>query len=536
MTTNLLQIAGGLGLFLLGMVVMTDGLKGTAGDYLHGILTRFTHSPLSGSITGGISTAILQSSSATTVAAVGFVSAGLLTFTEALGIIFGANAGTTVTGWLVALFGLKFQIGSLTLPLVLLGVLLRLFGRGKLPHVGLAMAGFGLIFLGIDTLQDGLAAYRGVVTPEDFPTDSISGRLLLVLIGIAITLVTQSSSAGVATALTAVYTGAINFPQAAALVIGMDVGTTVTAAIATLGGSVDTRRTGYSHVIYNLMTGFVAFLLLTPYAMFWEAMSPGSLVVHAEIALVAFHSFFNLLGVAVVLPFASNFEQLIRRLVPEPADPLRDRLDSHLLKEPSAALDMAGHTVQELVIRIFGATGRTIAEPGVHDYVALRGDLDATHAFVDQIHLQRDASRDWRRLNALIHILDHLQRLLERCEEEPERAMALHTFSPSRVEADAMADQLQSIATLIASGNFATISQLAAAAESRISTRRGALRTDIMAEIAQGLIDVPTGTARVEGVRWLLRVGTHAARICRHLTELDGAGAVSPRAGAIMSR
>ena len=238
----------------------------------------------------------------------------------------------------------------------------------------------------------------------------------------------------------------------------------------------------------------------------------------------------------MVLPFASNFEQLIRRLVPEPADPLRDRLDSHLLKEPSAALDMAGHTVQELVIRIFGATGRTIAEPGVHDYVALRGDLDATHAFVDQIHLQRDASRDWRRLNALIHILDHLQRLLERCEEEPERAMALHTFGPSRVEADAMADQLQSIATLIASGNFATISQLAAAAESRISTRRGALRTDIMAEIARGLIDVPTGTARVEGVRWLLRVGTHAARICRHLTELDGAGAVNPRARATMSK
>lgn len=118
MINNLMQLLGGLGLFLLGMLVMTDGLRGLAGDYFNRVLARFTNSPLSGAATGAVSTAILQSSSATTVAAVGFVGAGLLTFPQALGVIFGANLGTTITGWMVALLGLKLKIGDLVLPLL----------------------------------------------------------------------------------------------------------------------------------------------------------------------------------------------------------------------------------------------------------------------------------------------------------------------------------------------------------------------------------------------------------------------------------
>ena len=160
--SEVLESLGGLGVFLLGVVIMTAGLKGVAGDALRSALTRFTKSPLSGACTGAVSTAILQSSSATTVAAVGFVGAGLLSFPQALGIIFGANVGTTITGWLVALLGFKFQLGSVVLPLILAGVLLHLFGRGRLQQGGLALAGFGLIFVGIATMQAGMSSMQGV--------------------------------------------------------------------------------------------------------------------------------------------------------------------------------------------------------------------------------------------------------------------------------------------------------------------------------------------------------------------------------------
>jgi len=155
--TSLLQTLGGLGLFLFGMVVMTDALRVLAGASIRDALMRFTRSPLSGAITGAASTAILQSSSATTVAAVGFVGAGLMGFNSALGIVFGANVGTTLTGWIVMGLGFKLDLGALMLPIVLVGTLLRLFGRGRIANAGLAAAGFGVIFVGIEQMQLGMA-------------------------------------------------------------------------------------------------------------------------------------------------------------------------------------------------------------------------------------------------------------------------------------------------------------------------------------------------------------------------------------------
>lgn len=522
MLADLMLLLGGLGLFLLGMVVMTDGLAGLAGDYLQQLLTRFTKSPASGAATGAVSTAILQSSSATTVAAVGFVGAGLLTFPQALGVVFGANLGTTVTGWLVALLGLKLKIGDFVLPLILIGVLIRLFGKGRARHGGLALAGFALIFVGISTLQQGMAAYQSWVTPSDFPADSLAGRLQLMAIGVAITLVTQSSSAGVATALTAVYTGTISFPQAAAMVIGMDVGTTVTAALATLGGSAATRRTGYSHVVYNLMTAAAALLLLSPYVWAWQWLAAGALERHAELALVGFHTLFNLLGVLLILPFANQFSALMRRLVSDPVDPLIDLLDRQLLRNPTAALDVIERVLAKLsdtalafLERLLG--GQTL-DPDELD--RLGRQLDQVHAFIDRIHLEPDNDKDWRRLMGAIHMLDHLQRLHERCEEEPERAGQLLLQATLTSEAEATVETLATVRRALASRQTEAA---AAAAEQRaleIAARSTALRSEIMANVARGQLSVPDGTARLEGLRWLRRVSRHVARMCIHSEAL----------------
>jgi len=293
---GVLLCLGGLGLFLLGMVVLTDGLRALAGRALRRMLSRFTRSPRSGAMIGALTTAVVQSSSATTVATVGFVGAGLLTFPQALGIVLGANVGTTVTGWLVALLGFKLELGTAALPIVFVGVLIRLFAGGRASSAGFAVAGFGLIFVGISLLQQGMGGFVGIITPESFPGDTWTGRLLLVVFGIVFTLVTQSSSAGVAMALAAVNASAMTVQQAAAAVIGMDIGTTVTAVLATVGGSVHARRTGYAHAMYNIFAGTAAFLILVPFMRAFEHFAPRLLASEPELVLVGFHTFFNLLG------------------------------------------------------------------------------------------------------------------------------------------------------------------------------------------------------------------------------------------------
>lgn len=296
MTGDMMRALGGLGLFLLGMLMLTEGLRGLAGPVLREALARFTRTPLSGTVTGAVVTAVIQSSSATTVTVVGFVGAGLLTFPQALGVIYGANLGTTATGWIVLIFGFKMNLGQAVLPVVLAGALLKLFGNVRAGLLGASLAGFSLLFLGIDFMQEGMGALKGALTPNDFPGDTFLGRIQLVAIGAAITAITQSSSAGVTAALVALGAGSITFPQGAAMVIGMNVGTTCTAMLATLGGSTATRRTAWAHLIFNVVTGVIAFALLGPFTKLIEAV-PDSLT-----ALVSFHTAFNLLGITLFLP------------------------------------------------------------------------------------------------------------------------------------------------------------------------------------------------------------------------------------------
>ncbi|MDH3668267.1 MAG: Na/Pi symporter, partial [Paracoccaceae bacterium] len=355
MTAELLLAVGGIGLFLVGMIMLTEGLKGLAGRALRRVLAQFTATPLSGAVTGALTTAVVQSSSATTVTAVGFVGAGLITFPQALGIVFGANLGTTTTGWLVALLGFKLQLGTIALPLVFAAALMRLFGSPRLDMLGTALAGFSLLFIGIDAMREGLDALEGAVTPSDFPGDSLIGRLQLVLIGAAVTAVTQSSSAGVAAALAALAAGAINFPQAAVMVIGMNVGTTLTALIATLGGSTAMRRTGYAHLIFNVITGLVAFLLLGPFIAAIGRFGAGG---DGLIAVVTFHTVFNLLGVVLFLPFAEPFAGLVTRLVRERGPTLTRRLGKPILRDPDAATDAAAATAEEIACAHFAFLDR----------------------------------------------------------------------------------------------------------------------------------------------------------------------------------
>lgn len=502
------------------MVVMTDGLRTLAGSAIRNALLRFTRTPTRGAVTGAVSTAILQSSSVTTVAAVGFVGASLMSFPEALGIVFGANVGTTITGWLVATLGFKLKLGTVVLPVIFLGVLLRLFGKGRTAAVGYAVAGFGVIFVGITVMQEGMASMEGLVTPDTFPDDTWSGRLQLILIGILVTLITQSSSAGVATTLTLLYAGSIEFHQAAAMVIGMDVGTTIKALLATIGASVGARRTGYSHVIYNIMTGSIALFLIDPFVWAWESISTGSLVANAEIALVAFHTTFNTLGVLVALPFTRRFANLIERLVPEKLPGYARKLDMQLMQQPGLALSEAQTVIaRQLKVLLLHLQAILYGNGAGHkvNLRELQAAIDEVHAYIDKIKLSDEKSAEWGRLIELIHTLDHMQRLHERCEEDEYRA------DIARV-ADELQDcrqlLLSSIAVFLESidvGNWTSVVDKTSEIAREIESDHDAYRHFIMEKTGRGELDVRQATRLLEARRWMLRVSRHVAHISKHL-------------------
>ncbi|HIK43375.1 MAG TPA: Na/Pi cotransporter family protein, partial [Leptolyngbyaceae cyanobacterium M65_K2018_010] len=396
------------------MVVMTDGLRALAGKAMRVALMRFTQTPWSGTVTGAVVTAILQSSSATIVATVGFVSAGVMGFTAALGVVFGANLGTTATGWLVALLGFKFRLGNLVMPLIFIGTALKLFSKPKLANAGYALAGFGLIFVGIATMQTAMDGMAGVITPDRLPPASGVGLVQLISLGLVTTLITQSSSAGVAATLTALHAGSVNFVQAAALVIGMDVGTTVTAVLAALGGSVNAQRTAAAHVVYNLWAALLGLLLLPAYLGFWGRFVPGGLPANPEVALVGFHTAFNVVGVATILPLTRPFARLITQLIPSRGPAYTEGLSESLLAQPELALAAAQRSMKAELLALVGHLQAILEDrPGQRvDLGELQAALDETHVFLDKIHLETGTEPNWERLINLIHALDHLQREL----------------------------------------------------------------------------------------------------------------------------
>jgi len=528
MLSIIFPVLGGLGIFLLGMIIMTDGLKALAGDYMRSVIMKFTRNPTSGAVTGALSTAVLQSSSATTVVAVGFVGAGLLSFSESLGIIFGANIGTTIKGWLVVLVGFKLNLADLMMPVILLGVLLKLFAGKRLAEVGFALAGFGLFFVGISVMQDAMSSLQGVLTPDIFPQDSILGRFKLFFLGVVITVITQSSSAGVAVALTALFAGVINFEQAAAVVIGMDVGTTSTAALATIGGNVSSRRTGLSHVIYNLMTGMGAMLLLSPYIFLWQIIAPGSLYNNAEVALVAFHTTFNLLGVLLVLPFAGRFADFIKKVIPEKESVYTSALDKSLLKDNGMAITALKMSVQHEMTALFfrlnfslGAVEKAHVEKGrEYELAEIQEALNKSHDFADRIQIKDENETHRLQLLSLIHVLDHMQRLHERLDEDADRAetaLFLNILDEPRnklsqlISAIIVNDEI-----VIGAGILNNLDDYLI----YVNEKAELLRDQTMSKIAAGEVSVSEANRHLEAIRWLRRVSVHVHKIVHHLANI----------------
>ncbi|GGB88354.1 hypothetical protein GCM10011352_12940 [Marinobacterium zhoushanense] len=340
MTLDMLgQLIGGIGLFLLGMQLMTIGLKQAAGRSLKRALVAATKSKLRGLLSGTLITAAVQSSSAVTVATLGFVNAGLLTLGQSIAVIYGCNIGTTMTGWLVALIGFKIKISAFALPMIGAGMVARTVSKnGRLGHVGTALAGFGLFFIGLDFLR---SSFDGI--SEQVPLNEIGNSplalTLFVLAGFVLTFLMQASAAVMAIALSLVHTGSITLSAAAALVIGANVGTTTTALLASIGATPSAKRISAAHVLFNLLTGAVGLLFLILLAGWLDHLDPQRFDLVSLLAL--YHTLFNLTGVAMIWPLTDRMETfLLKRFRSQEEDEAQPHfLDANILTTPSLAVE-----------------------------------------------------------------------------------------------------------------------------------------------------------------------------------------------------
>ena len=327
---ELLTLIGALGFFIYGMKVMSDGIQKVAGSKMRSILSKMTSNRFLGITTGFILTALLQSSSATTVMIVSFVNAGLLSLVESIGVIMGANIGTTVTAWLISLLGFKVKIASIALPIIAIGFPMMFSSKSNIKAWAEVLIGFALLFMGLDALKESVPNLKENTEFLSFLSSyadmGIISTLIFIGVGTILTLVVQSSSAAMALTLVMCYEGYIPFELAAAMVLGENIGTTITANLAALVGNVHAKRAARAHFIFNIfgviwmIFAFQFFInSIDSYMISNMDLSPVSSVgesVAVPIGLSIFHTTFNILNVLLLVWFVPLISRTVIRMQP----------------------------------------------------------------------------------------------------------------------------------------------------------------------------------------------------------------------------
>ena len=406
-TSTVVTVLGGLGMFLLGIHHLTEGLKGLAGDSLRRALQRLVSGKFSAVVSGVVFTVLIQSSTAATLTVIGFVSAGLITFSQAVGVIVGATLGTTSTPWIVAVFGLRLRIASAAMPLLGIGALLWLVGRGRWRSLGAILAGFGLLFVGIDYLQNGMAGTSWDL--EAFAGNGPAARWILAGVGMVMTFVMQSSSAAAATTLVALDAGSLTFVQGCALIVGQSVGSAATTVLAAIGGGLAVRRSAMAHVVFSLVVGVLSLVLLGPLtaAAEWAGARLGD--TDGVLALASFSSIFKLAGILAFYPWLDRFAALIEEISGPGGETAVDRLQPTLAEAGGpVALEAAWRALMEIAGGVVDTLRRRLAGEAAA-YAPATEAVRHTEQFLTSLSLETtDLGTIGPRLIRLCHALDHL--------------------------------------------------------------------------------------------------------------------------------
>ena len=341
--SNLKTILAGIAILLFGMIMLEEGFKVFTKGPLQNILKKATNK-LSKSISvGAIITALIQSSSLVSVLTISFISAGLISLSGGLGLIFGANIGTTATAWLVAAFGLKINISALALPMLVFGIVFSFQNKNALKGTGNVLAGLGFFFLGIHYMKEGFDVYSEYIDLTQYAIPGFLGVIVYSGIGIIITTILQSSSATLALILTALSVGQIEYENALALAIGANIGTTITAVLGSLNSNIAGKRLAGAHFIFNVITGVIALILIYPLANLVNKISELVQIDASDytLKLALFHTIFNIIGVLLMIPFIKKLEIVLIKVFKERINKDIDEpkyLVESVLEFPSSAI------------------------------------------------------------------------------------------------------------------------------------------------------------------------------------------------------
>jgi len=375
MTTELIfSLIGGLGFFFFGMKIMSEGLKKIAGERLKTILHVATKLPIIGILIGALVTCFIQSSSATTVMVVGFVNAGLLALKQAISVVMGANIGTTFTAWLVSAMSV-FKITHYALPLVGIGFAVNTFAKTKNAKFwGQVIMGFGILFIGLGFMKDAFVPLKESQGIKDAFARFSDNPLLGILVGMVFTILLQSSSATIAIVQVLAFSGVISFPAAIPVILGDNIGTTITAQLAAMGTNINARRTAMSHTLFNVIG--VAYMLFFVYTGWFvkliDFIIPGNITPKNIMFCIAVsHSLFNVINAVIFLPFIGLLEKACIWLVPKKKGTIEmgpQYLEKHLLETPSIAMAQA----QKETVRMLEIASESVSA-AMHSF--LRDDL-----------------------------------------------------------------------------------------------------------------------------------------------------------------
>ena len=522
-------LLGGVGLFLLGMALMTEGLKMAAGPALGAIISSSTQTRWRGLLSGIVVTAMVQSSSAVTVAAIGFVNAGLLTLGQSLWVLFGSNIGTTMTGWLVALVGMKIKVEAAALPLIGLGMALRISGpETRRGAIGGALTGFGVLFLGIDFIQQGFAGSEQALDLATLSGRGVLSVVAFLLAGLLLTILMQASAAALVVVLTLAQSGIIPLSEAAAAVIGANIGTTVTALIAVIGATPNARRAALAHVLFNILTGLVALLtlplLLAGVAHLRDAFELES---SPAVSLALFHTVFNLLGVALMWPLTDRLTIFLqgrfRTREEEVGQP--QYIDRNVASVPSLAADALRREMDRLggmaIGGVLARTGQLTGEARRPDDSAAQPQLSrAMQEFLTQVNRRSMSERTAEVLAGLLRV----QRYYDTCHElapdivsgrdaiEALRGTALHD------EVGALAGAAENLLQEL----DPAVEPLPPDGEKLAEFERAyqALKASLLAAGAAGRLDIPLMESLMRSFSTLRRIIDQAAKAARLLDDL----------------
>jgi len=346
-------IIAGIAIFLIGMIFMEDGFKFFSGGFLERILENSTNTTIKSIFTGFLSTSIVQSSSLISIIVISFLTAGLMSLSGAIGVIFGSNIGTTTTAWIISSFGMKINIATYAMPMIIFGVIFKLLNEKNIQGIGNILIGLGFIFLGIEYMKDGFETLKSGFDLSKYAISGYLGVLVYILLGIVATVIIQSSSATMALIITALASGQIIYMNALELAIGANIGTTITALIASLASNSNGKRLAIAHLIFNMITGVVAIVFLYPLASLVDVIAIKIGISDNEYAmkLALFHTVFNLLGVLIVSPFIKKLVVYLGTLfTSEKSSSLKPiYLDDVVIKIPDAALN----AIKKEIIHLF---------------------------------------------------------------------------------------------------------------------------------------------------------------------------------------